>query len=54
MTELAANIIAESMYAQSNVDGSIYLLLEAFIDDRRNGSTLSVEDQKAVIKGQNP
>ena len=52
MNELAANIIAESMYAQCNVDGSEYLLLEAFNDHITNGSALSVEDQKGVVKGQ--
>ena len=49
MTELAANIIAYSMYAQCDVDRNEYLLLEAFINHRKNGSVLSVEDQKIVI-----
>ena len=52
MTELAANIIAESMYTQCDVDGNEYLLLEAFINHRKDGSALSVEEQKVVIKGQ--
>ena len=52
MTELAANMIAESMYAHCDVDGNEYLSLEAFIDHRKNGSALSAEDQKVVIKGQ--
>ena len=51
MIELVANIIAESTYAQCDVDGYEYLLLEAFIDHKRNGSALSVEDQKVVVKG---
>ena len=51
ITELAANIIAESMYAQCGVNGNEYLLSEAFIHHRNKGSTLSVEDQKGVIKG---
>ena len=50
--ELATNIIAESMNAQCDVNGNEYLLLEAFIDHRKNGSSLSVEDQKVVIKRQ--
>ena len=33
MMELAAKNIEESMYAQCDVDGNEYLLLEAFIDD---------------------
>ena len=39
------------MYAQCDVNGNEYLLLEAFIIYRKNGSTLSVEDKKVVIKG---
>ena len=52
ITELAANIIAESMYVQCDVGGNEYLLLEAFVNHRKNGSALSVKDQKVVIKGQ--
>ena len=51
MTDLAVNIIAESMYAQCDVGRNDSLLLEAFINHRKNGSTLSVDDQKVVIKG---
>ena len=54
MTDLAANIIAESMHAQCDVDGDEYLLLEAFIYHRKNGSALSVEDQKVASKGTKP
>ena len=52
MTELATNIIAESMYAQCDVNRNEYLLLEAFINHRKSGSALSAEDQKTVMKGQ--
>ena len=51
ISKLAANIVAESMYVQCNVNGNKYLLLEAFVDHRINNSALSVEDQKVVIKG---
>ena len=51
MTELAANIIAESMYAQCDIDGNEYLLLEAFINHRKNGPALGVKNQKKVTKG---
>ena len=50
--KLAANIIAESMYAQCDVNGNKYLLLEAFADHRKNGSPLNVENQRKVVKGQ--
>ena len=52
MTELWANIIAESMYAWCDVNGNEYLFLETFIDHQKNSSALSVEDKKVVIKGQ--
>ena len=52
MTELASNIIAKSTYAQCDVDGNEYLLLEAFVNHRKNGSALSIEGQKMVVKGQ--
>ena len=44
MTELVANIIAESMYAHCDVD------VKAFINHWKNGSALIVEDQTVVIK----
>ena len=52
MTELAPNIIPESMYTQCDVDRNEYLLLEAFVSHRKNGSALSVDDQMVVVKKQ--
>ena len=49
--ELAANVIAELMYAQCDVVANKYLLLAAFFDHRKNVSALSEEDQKIVVKG---
>ena len=43
MTELSANVITKSMYAQCYLDGNECLLLEAFINHRENGSALSVK-----------
>ena len=51
MIELVANIITVLMYAQCDIDQNEYLLLEAFANHRKNGSALSMEDQKVVIKG---
>lgn len=42
IAEFAPNIVAESVYAQCDVDGNGYLLLESFIDHRTNDSALSV------------
>ena len=50
MTEIAANIIAESMYAQC-VGGNEHLLLEAFAYHWKKGSAKIVEDQQRVIEG---
>ena len=38
------------MHAQRKIDGNEYFLLEAVIGYRKNGSALSVEDQRIVIK----
>ena len=35
ITELAANMIAESMYAQCDVNRNLYLLLEVFVNHRK-------------------
>ena len=37
------------MYAQYDAYGNEYLLLEAFVDHRKNGLALSVEDQKIMF-----
>ena len=38
------------MYMQCDVNGNEYLLLDAFVDNGKNGSALSEEDQKIVVK----
>ena len=51
LKELASNIIAESMYAQCDVDRNEYLLLEPFVDHRKDDSAFTVEDQKVMVNG---
>ena len=51
MTELAANVNEESMYAKCDAKRNESLWLEALIDHRKNGSALSVEDQNVFVKG---
>jgi len=51
ITELAANVIAESMYAQCDPDDNEYLLLDSFLDYRKNASDLAKENEIAVING---
>ena len=43
--ELAANVIAQSMCAQCDADGNIYLLFESIVDHRKGASALNHEDQ---------
>ena len=47
-TEMTANVIAESMYAQCDKDGNQYILLDTFVDYRFNDAALAVEDQLKV------
>ena len=38
------------MYVQCNIDGNKNLLLDSFVDQRKNDSALNVEDQKVTVK----
>ena len=51
VTELTANIIAESMYSQCDPDGNQYVLLNAIVDFRKTNTALSIKDQKIIVKG---
>ena len=44
-SELAANVIAQSMYAQCDPDGNTYLLFDSIVGHRKGTSALSAEDQ---------
>lgn len=48
VTELAANVIAESMYAMCDDEGERILLLDSFVDFRKSDTALTVADQKFV------
>ena len=52
ITELGANIIAESMYAQCHVGSNEYLLLISVVNHRKEDSVVSEEDQRVIIKQQ--
>lgn len=41
MTELAANVIAESMYASCDEEGNVFLLMNGMVDFRKNENALS-------------
>jgi hypothetical protein len=47
-TILNANLIAEAMYAQCDLDGNPYVLLESIIDHRQLDNTIRPSDQKVV------
>ena len=51
VTELMANFIAESMYAQCNADGNEYLLLEVLVDYGKENKAISLSDQQTTIQG---
>ena len=40
VAELTANIIAQSMYSQCNIEGNQYLLLDTFVDYRKSNKAL--------------
>ena len=48
VTDMTANLIAESMYAQCDPDGNQYVLLDAIIDYRRDETALRLSDQTVV------
>ncbi len=45
---LTANTIAQAMYAQCNIDGNDYLLLECFVDIQEDSTAISLAEQKGV------
>ncbi len=48
VTELTANLIAESMYVQCDPDGNQYVLLDSIIDHRRLDTAIKLSDQTVV------
>eukprot|EP00804_Cyclotella_cryptica_P004599 CCRYP_006925-RA/>CCRYP_006925-RA protein AED:0.38 eAED:0.38 QI:0/0/0/1/1/1/2/0/264 len=50
--ELAANVIAEAVYAQCDADGNQYVLLDAIVDYRKDPSmAVAWNDQVSVVDG---
>jgi hypothetical protein len=48
VTDLTANLIAESMYAQCDPNGNQYVLLDSLIDHQCLDTALRLSDQTAV------
>ena len=51
VTELTANMIATTMYANCDVEGNEYILLEAIIVWRKKDNALSLEEQEVTRNG---
>ena len=49
VTELTTNDIAESMYAQCNLEGNEYLLLDALVDYHRDNKAIYLSDQQTIV-----
>ena len=50
VTELTVNVIPESMYAQCNLQGNEYILLDVLVDYHRDNKAISLPDQQTTIQ----
>ena len=48
VAELGANIIAECMYAQCDIEGNQYRLMDHIVDHRKDGQAASKHDQEVT------
>ena len=51
VTESTANVITESIYAQWDVEGNEYLLLDSLVDSCKDNKAISLSDQQISIQG---
>ena len=49
--EYSANVIAESMYAQCDIDGNQHLILDAIVDYKTDANAIAMTDRYQIIKG---
>ena len=49
--EYTANVIAENMYTQCDINGNQFLLMEAIIDNKADGHAVKTADMHIMIKG---
>jgi hypothetical protein len=49
--EYAANIIAENLYSQTDQEGKRYVLLDAIVDHKKDGSAISKDDEYVTVNG---
>ena len=50
-TELTANVIEESVYAQGHSEGNEYLLLQMLLDNEKENKAISLSDHQITIRG---
>ena len=50
--EFGANIIAENMYAQCDVDGNQFQLMECIVDHRKDHTAIQAGNQYFIVCGQ--
>ena len=51
MAEFSANVIAESMLSQCDLDGNQYLLLDSIVDYRSDGHVVKANDMYVTVNG---
>ena len=51
VAELGANIIAECMYAQCDIEGNQYRLKDHIVDHRKDGQAVSKDNQEITLNG---
>ena len=51
VVELGANIIADCMYAQCDIEGDQYRLIDHIVDHRKDGQAVSKHDQEVTSGG---
>ena len=49
--EYSANVIAENMYAQCDIDGHQHLILDAIVDYKKDANAIAMTDRYQIIKG---
>ena len=51
VSEMTANVIAESIYASCIYEGNEYILMESLVDYSKNDNTMSVAYHRSVLPG---
>ena len=51
VAEYAANVIAENMFAQCDLDGRQHLLMDAIVDHKTDGHAVAMADKYITVKG---